>query len=507
MDAFTVIIISILLLLPALLVLYVSLQKPYISGPALREYLPGGLVYPMFRDARTFCRVLDTLSERYGDVFHVWIGPSRHVVTCLPADIAHIFKSPTVFSRTSGLVANFEAIAPGGIFSMPLALHRVVRKKLKDNFKHSMLAGFQSQMQEAVQELCDSLADVAAKTGADEQGPVIDIAPYVSVATFRVITNVAFGSSMGRTERLEFAKTTNNLVDEMMADFMGYPVRQMLTMFGVRNRLFKCRRKIRDICALFIRRRLDDKSQQKQKQGPNILDVILELDECDAEVAVSLTSEFALAGTHSTSQALAWCMYETCCNPRVASEVEKELSDVLDDRALSEPITLDDMPRLPYITNVWREVLRLHPLGAGALRETTEEVTLAGSGIHLAKGTIVLGHQRRAMKHESLWTDPLDFKPERWSSEAKAGEANEAPAGVYVPFAAGQYSCVGRFLADYEGPLILAELHRRFRFVLGCQPDEVVSCTAFIESAKYASVKGGDFDMGVPLRVQFRSSS
>lgn len=58
---------------------------------------------------------------------------------------------------------------------------------------------------------------------------MISITELLSTTTFRIITKVAFGSELTRQERLQFGDHTNGLSGEI--DFVGYPVRQALTMF------------------------------------------------------------------------------------------------------------------------------------------------------------------------------------------------------------------------------------------------------------------------------------
>lgn len=81
------------------------------------------------------------------------------------------------------------------------------------------------------------------------------------------------------------------------------------------------------------------------------------------------------------------------------------------------------------------------------------------------------------------------------------GEGDRAPPGSYVPFSVGPKSCAGQFLADYEAIVILAELYRRFEFILACEPEQVKSCSGWVEGAR-SCVDGSDFGFGIPVHVK-----
>lgn len=234
-----------------------------------------------------------------------------------------------------------------------------------------------------------------------------------------------------------------------------------------------------------------------------MLDTIISLKEYPLNVIQSIAAEFGVGGSHTSNQMISWCLYETCRNPRVMNKLEIEISEVVGDRSDDEPISFEDLQDLQYMIKTWKETCRMHPMGPFLNRITTKALTLKGSGVHVAKGTNVLAFYQRCQMDSRIWKDPTKFMPERWGSGTERREGDLAPPGAFVPFGVGAFSCPGRFLADYEGPLILAEMHRRFKFSLACSPGEIQSCTAFVESPRYINQEK-TIDMGVPLRIQRR---
>lgn len=485
------------------LYIFLSSTRPPLPGPGLLEYLPNGLVYPMLHDPHHFSRVVENLGHIYGDVFSLWMGPIRVVVTAVPEDAAQIFTAVNDFDRPPAIKAVFNTLAPGGIFCMSGTQHRDLRKKLRDGFNHRMLDSFHDHTTNAIEELCESLTSVAGKGIGGGLSEVLDLSEVITVATFRVMTNVAFGTSMDRESRVEFHDAVRQVANEMTEDMVGYPIRQALTPFGVRNRFFEIRDKIRATCARFIQKRRDETKAEKDERAPDLLDAILSADDHSISALTSVTTEFTLAGTYPVSQSVVWAVYEICCNTRVRTEVERELSRELANRPIDESMSFEDLGKLPYLNSTWKETTRMHPVGPFITRKTTRNVTLKGSGIHLPKGTEVFANYRRCQMSPELWSDPESFKPERWSSKSVAKNVR-IPPGAYLPYGLGQHNCPGSFLADYEGPLILAELYRRFKFTLACTPDQIHSSTTFVESPTYRNEKTG-VDMGVPVHVQLKT--
>jgi cytochrome P450 len=62
-------------------------------------------------------------------------------------------------------------------------------------------------------------------------------------------------------------------------------------------------------------------------------------------------------------------------------------------------------------------------------------------------------------RHPQFWTNPDEFKPERFLNPTHHPYA-------YFPFAAGPRECVGKNMAIIEAIALLAELIRNFEFKL-----------------------------------------
>lgn len=302
--------------------------------------------------------------------------------------------------------------------------------------------------------------------------------------------------------RATFSKLVHILFDELLAEFMLHPFRQVLTPFGVRNNYFRIKKQVKLICNRCIEERLSQTTADQNDRPVDILDIILSITNRDLEQSLSYAIEFMIAGFHSTSVTIVWAFYELCCNPDAAAKLHDEITKVLGNRPLDQPITAEETEKLSYVRNIWKETNRLHSAAAFFVKTAAEDTKLNGSGVIIPKGTQVMFCTMVQHRHPLFWTQPSKFTPERWDAK---GDEYQARPGTYFPFSMGPRSCVGRALAEYEGWLFLVEYFRRFNFQLACKPHEVVSRIAFTESGRFSSKNDGIFDMGIPMKVTLRA--
>jgi cytochrome P450 len=93
-------------------------------------------------------------------------------------------------------------------------------------------------------------------------------------------------------------------------------------------------------------------------------------------------------------------------------------------------------------------------------REVLEDVSIGP--YHLRKGTMVLFSQYIVHRDSRWFPDPLSFRPERFTPEAKASR----PRFAYFPFGGGGRQCIGESFALMEATLALATIAQRWRITL-----------------------------------------
>ncbi len=123
---------------------------------------------------------------------------------------------------------------------------------------------------------------------------------------------------------------------------------------------------------------------------------------------------------------------------------------------------------LTYLRAVIDETLRLRPPISFALPRRVyapEGANIAGH--HVGQGTIVAVPPYTIHRKASLYSDPEDFKPQRWFQEEgnfdpeKESEIHNLKAYT-IPFSQGSRACIGRHIAVVEVQILLATMIRRY---------------------------------------------
>ncbi len=160
-----------------------------------------------------------------------------------------------------------------------------------------------------------------------------------------------------------------------------------------------------------------------------------------------------LAGHETTALALTFTLRLLALHPEPRAALHAELARVLGGRAP----TFDDLPRLTYTRAVIDEAMRLYPPAWAIAREPVTDVVV--SGIRIARGTQILLSPWIMQRDARFFTDPEQFRPERWSGAAPARY-------TYFPFGAGPRVCIGQHFALAEAVLLLATLSQRAELTL-----------------------------------------
>lgn len=146
-------------------------------------------------------------------------------------------------------------------------------------------------------------------------------------------------------------------------------------------------------------------------------------------------------------------------HPEIQSKVQLEIDSVT---GKSRPVSDSDIPNLPYLQAVVKECLRLHlpgPLLSWA-RLAIHDVHV---GDHLVPaGTTAMVNMWAITHNEKIWSDPLEFKPERFMEEDVSILGSDLRL---APFGAGRRVCPGKAMGLATVHIWLAQLLQNFDWV------------------------------------------
>ncbi len=158
-----------------------------------------------------------------------------------------------------------------------------------------------------------------------------------------------------------------------------------------------------------------------------------------------------VAGHETTANALTFTLKLLAQNKKALIRTEDEIN-----KATHKNITpLQSIHQLNYIKCCIEESLRLYPPAW-----ITDRVNIEDDKIEdylLKKGTIVGASIYELHRNKKYWSDPEDFKPERFL------EANRKQIlQYYMPFGAGPRLCIGNNFAMYEMILTVNTILKKF---------------------------------------------
>ncbi|KAL2855204.1 cytochrome P450 [Aspergillus pseudodeflectus] len=168
---------------------------------------------------------------------------------------------------------------------------------------------------------------------------------------------------------------------------------------------------------------------------------------------------FLIAGHETTSGLLSFVFYQLLKHPETYRKAQQEVDEVVGQSV----IEVSHLSKLPYITSVLRETLRLNATIPLFTVEAFEDTLLAGKYPVKAGEVIVNLLAKSHLDPEVYGDDALEFKPERMSDEAFNARVKKFP-NAWKPFGNGMRACIGRPFAWQEALLVMVMLLQNFDF-------------------------------------------
>ncbi|KAF8024313.1 hypothetical protein BT93_F1487 [Corymbia citriodora subsp. variegata] len=178
----------------------------------------------------------------------------------------------------------------------------------------------------------------------------------------------------------------------------------------------------------------------------------------DADTFVKATcTALILAGSDTTTVSLTWALSLLLNHREVLKKAQHELDTQI---GRERPIKESDLKNLVYVQAILKETLRLYPAGPlGVPHESMEDCTVDGH--HVPKGTRLLFNLWKIHRDPRVWSDPLEFRPERFLTTHKDVDVRGQNFEL-IPFGSGRRMCPGINLAMQLMLLSLAALLHGF---------------------------------------------
>ena len=177
-----------------------------------------------------------------------------------------------------------------------------------------------------------------------------------------------------------------------------------------------------------------------------------------------------LASNDTIAITLTWALSLLMNNPHALKKAQEELDFHV---GRNQQVYESDIKKLVYLQAIIKETLRLYPAGPLALpHEAMEDCTIAG--FHIQAGTRLLVNLWKLHRDPTIWSDPLEFQPERFLTK-HVGLDVRGQHFELLPFGSGRRMCPGISFALEILQLTLARLLHGFE--LGVVSDSPLDMT------------------------------
>lgn len=165
-----------------------------------------------------------------------------------------------------------------------------------------------------------------------------------------------------------------------------------------------------------------------------------------------------IAGAENVESALISAMFELAKNAVLQEQLHHEI-----EHALPAGCSDQDLRRLPLLSAVIYETLRMYPPLALMRNRRTTELYRLGDDILIPEGVIIARNAYGVQTDTAIWADAATFKPTRWGCDIVTVNSTfrrEQVSGRYIPFGLHSRRCLGSSFAIHELRIAL------YKFVL-----------------------------------------
>ncbi|XP_038237303.1 cytochrome P450 2A13-like [Dermochelys coriacea] len=411
------------------------------------------------------------LSERYGPVYTIHLGPRRVVVLWGYLAVKEALLDQAEEFSGRGEQATFDWIAQG----YGVAFSNGERAKQLRRFSITTLRNFgvgKRGIEERILEETRFLLEALRGTKALPFDPTYFLSRTVS----NVISSVVFGDRFDYedkeflsllymiTESFRFTATAWGQLYEMFSDIMRYlpgPQREAFKQLAGLKKFIERKVKAnqetldpsapRDFIDCFLVK------MQQEKQNPSS-EFFLK------NIVLTVLNVF-FAGTETVSTTLRYGFLLLLKHPEIEERIHEEIDRVI---GRNRAPNMEDWSQMPYTNAIIHEFQRFcDVIPMGLARRVTRHTQFRGYTI--PKGTEVYPVLGSVLYDPTQFSSPDTFDPSHFLD----GNGQFKKSDAFVPFSIGKRYCFGEMLARMELFLFLTSILQNFRFRSPMEPRDI----------------------------------
>jgi len=415
------------------------------------DHPPGPRGYPFVGHlplvARDVLGFFTSCARDHGDIVSLRMGSWPTLLLNHPDHLEYVFvRNHRNFIKNSFFWRHVRAIFGNGLLTSEGELWQQQRRLSAPAFAGARVGGYSGTMLALTQRMLDQWSS----------GEVRDIHAEMMMLTLRIAAKTLFSAEV-EENIVEIDHAVNEITVEIASRFArpffipdAVPLpghiryrrgvrrieRVVERIIGERRRAHGEPRGQHDVLSMLMLARDEDGKGMSDRQ---LRDEVVTL---------------LLAGHETTALALSWTLYLLGQHPEADALAHAELGEILNGRQIS----LEDIPRLPFMESIFSESMRLYPPAWSIGREAVSDCEIGGYAVKA--GTTIFISPWVLHRDPRYFEEPDSFRPQRWSEDFR----RSIPRFAYFPFGGGPRICIGKSFAMQEAMVILTTMLQRFRF-------------------------------------------
>lgn len=379
----------------------------------------------------------------HGDVVRFRFGPRTAHLLSHPRGVQHVLQTRHLhYSKNTRGIARMRDFLGNGLLTNEGDDWLKQRRTAQPAFHRERIQAFASLIARAA----DAMLDAWKQRLADGTSR-FDVAEEMMALTLRIVAEALFGADIQpETRRVRQAldvvlHVTNARIRRPFEVPLGWPTPENLRFRGAV-------RVLDDVVAGMIGAR------RRGEPRDDLLSMLMAARDPETGRGMDdrqLRDEvmtILLAGHETTANALTWGFYLVSQHPQEEALLAAEVDGVLGGR----PPGLDDLAKLPRVSMVVNEAMRLYPPAWLFGRSPLEDDEI--DGYRIEAGSLVFLSPYVTHRHPDLWPEPDRFMPDRFSVAAP-------DRFTFFPFGGGPRQCIGAAFAMMEMQIVLASVAQR----------------------------------------------
>ncbi len=364
--------------------------------------------------------------DKFGDSYSAVLPGNRQIMwTRNPEFIDHVLRvNQRNYKKSEFTVGRASDFFGKGLVFSEGEYWRRQRRLIQPAFHRKKLMGLFGIMIKTIQ---DVLAEIPT-------GKPIDIYPFMSNLSFKVLVNSLFDISLSK----ELIAELNQLFDELqvfLMDESNRPYKKLFYPFnGAEKKHYAKSERLRTIMRGIIKER-----RASNKEFTDILDTLLNStyedtgEHMEEDKIIDELFVLLFAGFETTSNTLSWLLFLLADNKEIKEKLVASLKET----------NINETAQNEYLKATVHEAMRLYPAAWMSERVALKDDMMGEFTI--PAGTHILAFFYGLHRNEKLWDSPDEFQPERFLKDGKAIKAKG-----FFPFGVGPRMCIGNHFALAE---------------------------------------------------------